>query len=319
MKKLLLSVIISGTSACLLAQSPTMDFENWTTMNNGTIATPEEPTGWVTGNQLCTFISPGNSTSVTKVSGAEAHGGQYAMKITTVDVVNDPSSGMMPDPTGVAFTGKVQISPLKMINGFAYTSRPTTCEFWYMYSPQPGDSASCGVILTKWNGTTRDTLAVGGMIINAAASVYTLATFAITYDPTFSTLIPDTMFLGMSATCLVTKTCGKVGSLLWVDDIAFSGYNGINEQPSSMGVILYPNPASTQVSIASDAAGAVKAVLYDVTGRVVASSSDFHFAQPMNNKEWTLNTSGLSTGVYSYSLVDAKGVPLRAGKLNVVH
>lgn len=318
MKKILFSILVSGSSACLFAQIPTLDFESWTTMNNGTLAVPEEPTGWVTGNQLVSIISPGNSTSVTKATGADAHGGLAAMKITTVDVVNDPSGGQLPDPTGIAFGGKVQLSPLKLGNGFPYAARPTTCTFWHKYTPQAGDSASCGVVLTKWNGTTRDTIAEGGIVIKTAAASYTQSTFTLTYDPAFSTVIPDSMGLGFSATCLATQTCGKVGSILWVDDIVFSGSNNINEHLSSIGVILFPNPSSGLITISSEASEAMSAVIYDVTGRVVISSSVFKMAAASNTKEWSINTSELSTGVYSYMLVDNSGTAIRAGKFNVI-
>ena len=115
MKKSILLFLISGFYACVFAQT-TMDFETWTTMNNGTIAVPEEPTLWITGNELVSVISPGNTVSAFKVTGAEAHGGTYAMKIVTVAVSNDPTGGLLPNPIGIATTGKIQISPLKLIN-----------------------------------------------------------------------------------------------------------------------------------------------------------------------------------------------------------
>ncbi len=317
MKKLLLSIIAAGTSFCAFAQNPTMDFESWTTMNNGTISVPEEPTNWVTGNQLVSFVSPGNSTSVFKVTGTEAHGGTYAMKIVTVDVVNDPSGGQLPDPTGVAFVGKVQLSPLKLISGFPYTARPTTCTFWHKYTPMASDSASCGVVLTKWNGAKRDTIAIGGIVIKTAASAYTLSTFTLTYDPTFSTVIPDSMILGFSASCLATNTCGVAGSTLWVDDLSFSGYNNVNEHSSSSGVIVYPNPATDHISITSDALESVSVIVFDVMGREVISSTQVDQSHPLKLKTWTLQTTNLVSGVYSYSLNNVDGASLRSGKFTI--
>ncbi|MBI4946392.1 MAG: PCMD domain-containing protein [Bacteroidetes bacterium] len=316
MKLHLLVFIISGASVCTFAQ-PTMDFETWTTMNNGTLATPEEPTGWITGNQLVTFVSPGNSISVTKVTGTEAHGGLYAMKIVTVDVVNDPSGGQLPDPTGVAFVGKVQISPLKLINGFPYTAKPATCEFWYKYTPQTGDSASCGLALTKWNGIKTDTIATGNIFIKNTAAFYVQATFNLIYNPLFSAVQPDTMRIGFSATCIASKTCGVVGSTLWVDDITFTGTTGMNQLSSFNDVELYPNPCNQSLNISAGTGEAVSVVVLDVIGKIVASAPLTLSANGMK-ETGAINTSGFAMGLYSYSILDKSGNPMRAGKFNVV-
>jgi len=319
MKKTLLSISISGVMAFASAQTPTFDFESWTTMNNGSLAVPEEPTNWVTGNQLKNALYPTNDTSVFKVSGAEAHSGQYAMKITTVTIVNDPTGGQLPNPVGIAFSGKIQIIPsIKLVYGFPYTSRPANCNFWYKYTPQAGDSAYGSVALTKWNTSTSksDTIAWGGAVIKNLTSNYTNASFTLTYFS--STLMPDTMVAAFSATCWATNTCGKVGSAMWVDDLAFTGWNGINEHPNSEGVVVYPNPANEFVNIAVDALDNANSVIaYDATGREVSSVVLSQLMNGMNRKSAKLNTSVLSCGIYSYSILDKNGVSLRNGKFSV--
>ena len=318
MKKLLLSITVFGAFVSANAQSSTMDFETWTQMNNGTLPVPEEPTLWFSGNQLCSAISPGNSPSVFKVTGAEAHGGTYAMKIVTVDVVNDPSGGLLPDPVGIASAGKIQISPLKLIDGLGYTTRFTTCNFWYKYSPQAGDSASCGLVLTKWNGSKRDTIAVGGVVIKNAAASYVQTSCNMVYNPLFAAVLPDSLHIGFSATCLKTKSCGKINSTLWIDDITFSGLNGITEQVSSSDVIVFPNPASNHVTVIADLMEAFAVIAYDATGRMISSVSLNQTTSGINRKEGTISTSGLSSGLYVYSIMDKNGNSLRTGKFSVV-
>lgn len=315
MKKFLLYLSFSLSFTISYSQ-PTFDFESWTTMNNGTIAVPEEPSGWVTENQLVSILSPGNDSSIFKVSGTEAHGGLYAMKIKTVKVNNDPTSGQIPNPAGVAYTGKVQISPVKLINGFPYTGRPASCDFWYKYSPITGDSASGSVIFTKWNGTKTDTIGWGGVVIKNAVTGYIQANFSVTYSDL--TTFPDTMIVAFSATCWANYTCGKIGSTLWVDDVTFSGWNGINEHASSNDIILFPNPANDFANIIADVNDASAVIVYDVTARIVSSSMLSQSKAGMNRKEGTINTSGLSRGLYCYSVIDKSGIILRAGKFNVV-
>jgi hypothetical protein len=314
MKKQLLSIFIFGTSVAAFAQ-PTWNMESWSTMNNGAIAVPEEPIQWVTENQLVNPFTAGNDTSVFKVTGADAYVGS-SMKITTVDVVNNPSAGIIPDPAGVAFTGKVQVSPFKIVRGFAYTSRPATCQFWYKYSPQASDSASCSVILSKWNGASRDIIASGVWQSAAAQATYAQATVTMAPNAAFLAIAPDTMQVAFSATRIATPT---IGSTLWVDNVEFYGWTGVNEHPSSNGVNIFPNPASSFVTIAVDTDDATSVIAYDATGRMVSSAQLSESTNSISKKSGMINTSDLSSGLYSYSVVDKNGTTLRVGKFNVAH
>lgn len=74
-----------------------------------------------------------------------------------------------------------------------------------------------------------------------------------------------------------------------------TGVDNLNESYS--GITVYPNPASTQFTVAVDA-NTVKGVinLIDMTGRVVAS-------QVANSEETTINTAALANGVYYVTYV----------------
>lgn len=315
MKKFLFTLAWAGVCALAFSQTPTWDFESWTTMN-GPVPVPEEPTGWLTGNQLVTFFTPGNDTSVFKASGTEAHSGQYAMKVTTVDVVNNPDPSVIPDPIGYAVTG--DIVGTIFVFGFSYSARPDSVAFWYMNTLSGADTASFFCWLTKWNGTGRDTIATAYWETYSSAASYVFVSDTLSYDVAFPTTIPDTAGFFFSATGNECLTCGNVGSILWVDDITFSGWNGVNEHPSSNGVILFPNPASNFVTISVDTDEASSVIVHDITGREVASAS---LAEPMNSigkKAVTLNLSNLCSGLFSYSVIDDRGNILRAGKFNVV-
>ena len=315
MKKLLLSIFISAASVCAFAQiNPTRDFEAWVNPGSGAV---EEPRDWVTGNKLVNPLAPGNIQSVYKVTGGDAHGGTYAMKIVTVDVGTNPSTAVIPDPIGFAATGSATIIPSVSLKiGYPYTSRPANAEFWYKYTPVGTDTASFVMWLTKWNGTSRDTVAYAYWETTAALSAYAKITAALVYKP--GSIVPDTAGIIFSATGTGCLTCGNVGSTLWIDDLDFLGTNGINENPSSSGVTLYPNPASDRITITVDGNTAVSASVYDATGRAVAVSSELTQTSVIRQRTGTIDTSSLPSGLYSYSVIDKSGNVINAGKFNVV-
>ena len=292
---------------------PTFSFETWT--GSGTTI---EPKGWISQNYVTTFT--GDPASVLQDS-VTPHGGKYAMKITSL-TMGTPITGL-PNPIGLAGTGAV-VGLTKLKFGFPYTARPATISFWYKYAPAANDSLD--ILVSIWNGgpTTHDTIAAVAWRDGATVNSYTQKTLTFIYNPTFASEFPDSMAIMFSSTKLFNPNyslclnCGKAGSTLWVDDINLSGINGINEYPSSNGVILYPNPANEFVNISVDANDAVSAIVYDATGRVASISPAFEQMTGANRKTGKINTSDLAVGLYSYSVVDKSGNALKAGKFSVV-
>lgn len=312
MKKLFLSLSLSCAAVCAFAQTPTWNFEGWT--GSGPVI---EPIGWVSGNVL-TMI-PGNKQSVFQAIAPDIHGGTYAMKIVTVDVVINPDPTTTPDPIGFVATGSFSGVTLK--GGFPYTVRPASAELWYKYAPSGVDTASFFMWLTKWNATTvsRDTIAWGYWKTSATVSAFTnTGPLTLVYNAAFPTTLPDTAGVIFSATGSGCLTCGNIGSTLWVDDITFSGWNGINEHPSSNGVIVFPNPANEYVTIIADVYDASSVIAYDVTGKIISSTALKQTMSGISRKEGVINTSTFSAGLYSYAVFDARGNTLRNGKFNVV-
>lgn len=306
MKKLILSIIITGSSVCGFAQVTT-DFESWT----GT-----EPTGWISENELMALGNP--QSAFQETIAANVHGGASALKLITVTMTS-PVTGL-PNPIGLAAPGA--LVAFKPHFGMKYSGRPVSVDFWYKYSPVATDSAEFLVLL--WNSTTGDTIAFAYQKMGAAAN-YTSKSIALTYDPAFAGEQPDSMGLTFSATKLFNAnysfctTCGVAGSTLWVDDMTFVGWNGVNEHPSTEGITLFPNPANEFVNISVDALNEAYAVTaFDATGRVVSTTPMALSNNGLNRKSGIINTSNLSSGIYSYSVVDKNGVALRAGKFNVV-
>ncbi len=315
MKKFLLSIAISSASVIAFAQ-PTWDFETWSGSGAGI-----EPKGWVSENAVVLPPIYNNPQSVFKDS-VNVHGGKYAMKITSVTMASNPAPTSLPDTIGLAAIGVVNLSPPSIKFGFGYTGRPNMISFWYEYAPVSGDTASC--LVSLWNGSTHDTIAVGFWTTGAAQSTYANQNVTLNYNPAFASEFPDSMAVMFSSTKLFNPNyslcfhCGKPGSNLWVDDVSFSGWNGINEHPSSKDMIVYPNPATDFVNIIADVNEAYSVNIFDVTGRKISSSLFTQSVNGMTRKETFINTSKFSAGIYSYSVLDKSGIAIREGKFNVV-
>ena len=110
-------------------------FENWTTVVNY-----ERPNNWENLNMLSLF-SPPNPLSAFKATGVDKHSGNYALKIKSVYLNNNPSPNAIPDTIGFVFTGKVILSPPSLKLGVPYTGRPEKLEFGSKYVPVGGDIA----------------------------------------------------------------------------------------------------------------------------------------------------------------------------------
>jgi hypothetical protein len=127
------------------------------------------------------------------------------------------------------------------------------------------------------------------------------------------------MRIYFTATCISSLTCGVAGSTLWVDDITFTGWNGVNESISSMSITVYPNPASDIVQIAVDALKEAETVnVYDVMGKMVYRVHLSGAGNGMNRKMGKIDATNLTVGLYLYSVMDKNGRMLRAGNFSVV-
>jgi hypothetical protein len=104
-----------------------------------------------------------------------------------------------------------------------------------------------------------------------------------------------------------TATKTKPTSVAWYDGLP----SGINEVSETHNTIVYPNPATTQISFHYNAQNAQSIFVYDITGRSLNSID-------MKNGIATLNTSSFSSGIYFYDVTDRSGNLLDCGKFSIV-
>ncbi len=279
---------------------PNAGFENWHTELSYMV-----PDGWQTFNGL-TLTNPPNPLSAFRVTGIDVHSGNYALKLQSVFFFNFNMPDDVGDTIGGAFTGRINYSPFSFAYGFPYTSRPEKLDFWAKYLPVGSDSAGVLVYLSKWNGVKTDTIGMGLFEINFQPT-YTLYQNTITY---YSNEIPDSAAIVFTTS--KSKTCARVGSTLFLDDVALTGWVGIDEHNVYADKVkIFPNPAKENITIELKAEDAKSILVLDVLGKTIGSF-------PINNYSATINTSAFSQGTYFYEIVDKNKKPMTRGKFNVV-
>lgn len=311
MKKILLSAVAVaafGLAGNAQAFIPNAGFESWGTTAGEDI----QPTGWMSYNVFTfSLFDPSNQnpTSVTQAGTPDNYQGNYSARIETVTLVNNPSPSDIPGTAGALFTGAVVFSPPYMFPGYASQQRPASLSYYAKYTPAGADSAYCFVSITRWNGSSRDTIAVGWDGMTSAISSYQQRTVAMVYDPAHANTIPDTISILFSASSPIAPVAGSV---LWVDAVAFSGYVGVDEIANNNGVSVYPNPSATitQFDVAVD--NAAQVVVYDMTGREVSREN-------FNGKVARVNSAELANGSYRYSIISNEAEVLSRGQFAVAH
>lgn len=298
MKKNVLFIILS-LLFCKLSAQQNGGFEAWTPEFNY-----ENPDDWQTMN-LLNLTTPPNPVSSFKAVGIDKHSGNYALKIKSVHIVNNPTPGMIPDTFGCAFKGKITISPVTFKAGYPYTSRPEKLEFYAKYSPVGNDTAYAEVLLKRWTDTLTDTIATG--ILNISAStVFNLYEVNLTY---FKDELPDSaVIVFYSSRDTLTA---RVGSTLYVDDVSFSGWVGLNEIKKPDKVTVFPNPAKEQITI--------RTTLDNThTIRLVNSLGAEMGIYDMGSRGLTIEIGTFPEGTYFYEMRNKQNRVLDTGKFTVI-
>jgi hypothetical protein len=302
MKKLLLTTVVALTLSTAAQAQVTLDFETWTTQAGP--PTYEDPQGWGTFNILYSFIGGSNQLSVTKDLN-NPHGGQASMLIQSIALTTNLFS--LPDTLGIAFTGSIGLNGISQ--GFPYTNRPQFFNWYGKYSPAyNNDSAFAFCVLTKWNGTSSDTIAYAGHVLNGPVGFWQGFNDQFYYDPAFNNLIPDTMLIAFSPT---DDDFPRPGGYLWVDDISFTGYVDVTETANIANEVkVFPNPSSDITNFRFNTTAAKTIVVYDVAGREAGRYT-------VENREAKIDSYKFATGIYAYAVLDENEQVINRGKFSV--
>ena len=272
-------------------------FEDWSPQY-----TYENPDHWETMNVLSLLSNP---LSTFKATGIDKHSGNYALKLKTISLTNNPVPQTFSDTIGFAFTGKINTSPPSMILGIPYSGHPEKLEFWSKYIPVDNDSASISLVFRKWNGTSSDTIADAYIKIGATPT-YSLFQIYIGYH---SLAFPDTLILSFASSY---KSLARPGSTLFIDDVALTGWVGIDESHTcgTNKVQLFPNPAKDNLNILAQIEEADNLQVFD-------SSAKLAGVYKIHNYHSNINTALFAEGVYFYYIRNDKNAILTTGKFTV--
>ncbi|MCU0429116.1 MAG: T9SS type A sorting domain-containing protein [Cytophagaceae bacterium] len=313
MKKLLLLAITLSATSLLAQYPPNAGLENWDPL---TIfgSSAETPAGWLTPNLATGTAIPGspnpntNPVSVTKVT--DRTEGNFAMRIRTVTLSFNPSPDYIPNVGGVAFVGTPIISFLppsfKIKEGFPVSNfAPTAVSFDMKYFPVNSDVGGASILLTKWNGTSRDTIATAIQFYTSEIASYTATTINLTYDPAFTGIMADTCQVAFASSDPDGNP--QDGSDLFIDNIVFTDPAGNKAALQEDGFMIFPNPSSDRIQVVG-ITKAEKYSIYSSDGKKVASgilSSEY------------ISTEGLKAGQYSLQL-ESKDDKVLSNKLIVL-
>lgn len=289
MKKILLSSIICAATFLLTnAQSiPNSGFENWT---------DNTPDNWGT-------VSAGPLGSTTSKS-TDKNSGSFAALLETKAV---PMAGNVP---GVLVSnGAINITSFTISGGFAYNLRPALLTGYFKSMPGTGDSTAVLVWLTKWNGTSRDTIAYGNLFMGTINS-YTQKGVSLTYIP--NPPDPDTAMILIVSTKQLPPATVPAGGKLYVDDLAFTGGNvGFQEINSTLFSTIFPNPASTEINFFARNENSKTVEIYDITGKKIETLGFI-------NSTSVFSVEKIPAGIYFYQIKNSRSEILESGKFSVV-
>lgn len=299
-----------GLTVAVQAQNvPNGNFENWTTYTGSSSAGPfsyELPDGWKTTDSISMAFTFGFTHSVVKES-SEIQSGSFAMKLTGWSALGSPAPA-------AASNGDIDISTLTIVKGTPDTVRHATLNGHYRFAPVGGDTCYIMVSLLKWNTTSnqRDTIAYGQFQTDQATSGTVYSPFEVTLGYR-SAINPDTMVMLITTSPLMLGS-GHAGTVMYVDNIFFSGVVGIDEVSSIFKDIrVYPTPAKEVLHIRAELKSPAQITyrIYDLNGRIMTSD----LLEPL---ETAVDIRQFPAGNYSLQLTDDSNNKLYSTQFPVI-
>lgn len=306
-KLLLLSSLL--TSSLVIAQTPITNgnLESWkdTSFTNGAVPISySEPTGGMLKslNKITEFPGPPPVNCFKETS--NVHGGNFAARVVSgsVDFLSSPI--FIPGALGT-ITPFFNSTTFGATIGVPFTEKPSKFVGWFKYTSVQGDSAEFSAATTRNVGGVRETLTLAKQIIKFSESSWTY------FEADFVELNagnPDTIIILCVSSAgydfiNLTNCKGKVGSTLFIDDIAFVYENGLKEDlMSSTEVKIFPNPSSDVINVN------VNANVNNGQVRFIDASGRIAYMHAFNGNNQAISVSQLASGLYSIVIVEGNNI-----------
>jgi hypothetical protein len=294
-KSIFLIVVCVAFNASIFAQTiPNAGFENFTT-----VGSYSDPDGWGTMNSTTALIS---STAFTATKGTPGSPGSSYLKLTSRTIGGTVVNG-------IAVSGILNPATMMPVSGFAFNQRPATFTGKWQHMIYGSSQGSVNVTLTRWDSglNQRVTVATANTTLSGMAMAWATFSKSLSYiDGGF----PDSCIIVLKA----SGSNPTNNDYLWVDNLTFTGSvaatTGIEESKSITNLMLYPNPASENVTIEFNSlmSSTVKMELVDITGKTIkivnvsAISGDY---------KYTMNTVDIAKGIYFLKISFDKSIGIK--------
>ncbi len=282
MKKLYVILIsLLGVQFSGLAQNaatPNPGFENWTQVGNRF-----DPNNWNTLNPSTAIIGV---LTCTRATGADVHGGTYAIKLTTKSVFGVTANGIASTAT------LITTPPYGVSGGIAYTQRPDSIVGWYKSTP--ATTADSGFVQFVLLGAANDTIGfVRKFFPNTAVGTYTRFSAPVIYS---SAATPVNSYWILSSSNPLTPV---VNSTIFIDDIdLIFNSSGVAEVNGKAPFEIINTIIDNDLEVMNTSGRAADLLIFDSTGKRVVSKT----VQPGSQK---FNLPQLSNGLYFYKFYQA--------------
>ncbi len=302
MKKitLLTFLFLIGTRITNAQNIPNSSFENWVSYDMG-----EKPISWNTSDSLTAHNGLGHSAVKESSDFCDLI---YSIKMTSIGF------GTITGP-GVATNGVItgNVSSYSASGGSPDTARSRFISGCVKYIPA-GAGTDKGVIsafLFRWNAatSTRDTIAYS---IDSITTALALTSFSYPFIYRDWVNQPDTALIILQSSPALFNA--SIGSSMTVDNLALSGWVGINEANSVVKVVkLFSLPVSNELNVHVELTSAIsmKYEVMDVTGKLMITDK-------MKSETEKIDVSKLATGNYFITLRDEQGKKLYSDKFTIV-
>lgn len=218
-----------------------------------------------------------------------AHAGNRALELRNAWNVtrNEGIAGAAACDEDSVFTSWGSLGLIPTNGSMANPFMPSAFEFWYQFSPVNGDSAFAQVVL--WDSAGNQ-MGEGTLILTMPTQNYTLGSAAIAYSQTGNAAFYS-IFISNFYTVEPGSHEPAFGTRLLVDDFSFEPLFTSLVNPNSIGLSVFPNPATGETLLHCEFSGEVRYRLMDAQGKAVATGS-------MNSELQVLSLAGLSRGIY---------------------
>lgn len=281
MKKSLISFLIITTLTTFSQQQLlNSSFDAWNNKPNY-----DSCASWASANIIYNSFCNCNGNVFQETSASNLNSGSSSLRLETKSF---PFSGITP--------GTVNYGALESFTPFS--SRPTSVDIWYKYSPSGTDTALFLVMLTKWNNITQQRDDVGSVFYTPVSSTTISGSFTIPVSY-LSALTPDSVFVQISSSGSKNP---PLGTVLWVDDVNFNySTTGLNSNKLDEKVSVYPNPTKSSLTVNSDF-GINKMFLINQFGEILLSETK------NNTEKFSLDIEDLENGMYVLKIISGEKI-----------